>query len=92
VTTDDRLAPVGRVVATEALPASAHQFHFWTAVHAAIGIGTIVRVDGADGRVVHAVVVDGRAYSDLASPLHDVLAAEGNPAGDAATRRTEIRL
>src|SRR5438045_5961806 len=58
-----------------------------------MGIGAIVRVDGADGRVVHAVVVDARAYSDLMTPLHDVLAAEGDPAGAAApTRRAEIRL
>ncbi|MBI4419486.1 MAG: ATP-binding protein, partial [Gemmatimonadetes bacterium] len=86
-------APIGRVVATEALPASAHQFLFWTATDTSIGIGAIVRVDGADGRVVHAVVVDARAYSDLLTPLHDVLAAEGDPAGaPAPTRRTEIRL
>jgi DNA helicase HerA-like ATPase len=53
----------------------------------------MVRVDGAGGRVVHAVVVDARSYSDLVNPLHDVLAAEGDPAGAAApTRRTEIRL
>ena len=40
-----------------------------------------------------AVVVDARAYSDLMTPLHDVLAAEGDPAGAAApTKRVEIRL
>ena len=86
-------APLGRVVATEMAPSTAHQFHFWTATDAAIGIGAIVRVDGADGRVVHAVVVDAKSWSDLANPLHDVLAAEGNPAGASApTKRTEIRL
>ena len=84
---------IGRVVATEALPAGPHQFHFWTAIDTAIGIGAIVRVDAENGRTVYAVVVDGRAYSDLASPLHEVVAAEGDPAGDRApTRRTEIRL
>ncbi|MEE8193154.1 MAG: hypothetical protein V3T74_10445 [Gemmatimonadales bacterium] len=84
---------IGRVVATEALPAGPHQFHFWTAIDTAIGIGAIVRVDAENGRTVYAVVVDGRAYSDLATPLHEVVAAEGDPAGDRApTRRTEIRL
>jgi hypothetical protein len=84
---------IGRVVATELLPASPHQFYFWTATDAAIGIGTIVRVDGAAGRRVHAVVVDARAYSDLVTPLHDVMAADGDPSSESApTRRTEIRL
>ena len=85
-------APIGRVVATEQLPASPHQFYFWTEVETAIGIGAIVRVNG-NGRAVYAVVVDAKAYSDLADPLHDVRAARGVPGGDAApTLRTEIRL
>ena len=37
---------VGKVVATSDLPASPHQFHFWTANDTSIGIGAIVRVDG----------------------------------------------
>ncbi len=86
-------AVIGRVVATEQLPAGPHQFHFWTALDTALGIGAIVRVDGAAGRQVFAVVVDGRTYSDLASPLHDVVAAEGDPAApQAPTRRAEVRL
>jgi hypothetical protein len=89
---DDR-RPIGRVVATETLPAGPHQFHFWTATETPLGIGAIVRVDAASGRVVYAVVVDGRAYSDLPTPLHDVVAAEGDPAGATGpTRRAEIRL
>ena len=57
-----------------------------------MGIGTIVRVDAGRGRTAYAVVVDGRAYSDLATPLHDVVAAEGDPAASAGvTRRTEVR-
>jgi hypothetical protein len=85
-------SPIGRVVATEQLPASPHQFHFWTEVETAIGIGAIVRVNG-NGRAVYAVVVDAKAYSDLADPLHDVRAARGIPGGDTApTLRTEIRL
>jgi DNA helicase HerA-like ATPase len=85
-------AVIGRVVATEAQPASAHQFHFWTATGTALGIGAIVRVDGGD-RTVYAVVVDGRSYSDLGTALDDVLAAEGDPAAPPPpTRRAEIRL
>ena len=92
--------PVGRVVATELKPATPHQFHFWTATETTIGIGAIVRVAeggsgrGEEGRVVYGVVTDGFAYSDLATPLHDVIGAEGDPAraADSATLRQEIRL
>lgn len=90
---------LGRVVATERRPNTPHQFHFWTAVDAPVGIGTIVRVEGTHavaGSVprVFGVITDAMAYSDLESPLHDVLGAEGSPdaAGAAPTRRTEIRL
>ncbi|MEA3244986.1 MAG: ATP-binding protein, partial [Gemmatimonadota bacterium] len=90
---------LGRVVATERRPNTPHEFHFWTALDAPVGIGTIVRVEGTDavaGHVpqVYGVVVEGFSYSDLATPLHDVLGAEGSPdrAGAAPTRRTEIRL
>ena len=86
-------AIIGRVVATEALPAGPHEFHFWTALETPIGIGAIVRVGEIEQRAVYAVVVDGRAYSDLQTPLHEVLASEGDPAGARGpTRRTEIRL
>jgi len=39
-------------------------------------------------------VTDGFAYSDLATPLHDVIGAEGDPAraADSPTLRQEIRL
>jgi DNA helicase HerA-like ATPase len=91
--------PVGRVVATELKPATPHQFHFWTATDTTIGIGAIVKVvgqglgEGVEGRVVYGVVTDGFAYSDLATPLHDVVGAEGDPAraADAPTARQEIR-
>ncbi len=84
--------PIGRVVATERLPASPHQFHFWTEVETPIGIGAIVRVEGG-ARTVYAVVVDAKAYSDLADPLHEVRVASGIPGGHVApTHRTEIRL
>ena len=92
--------PIGRVVATEQKPATPHQFHFWTATETSIGIGAIVRVQeagratGEEGRVVYGVVTDGFAYSDLVTPLHDVISAEGDPAraGEAPTARQEIRL
>jgi len=89
---------IGRVVATELKPSTPHQFHFWTGLETAIGIGAIVRVGGTGqgdgGRVVFGVVTDGFAYSDLASPLHDVAGADGDPvrAADAPTVRQEIRL
>lgn len=90
---------LGRVVATERRPNTPHQFNFWTALDAQVGIGTIVRVDGkipVAGRMpkVYGVVVEGLSYSDLETPLHDVLGADGEPgrADDAPTRRTEIRL
>lgn len=85
---------IGRVVATELKPATPHQFHFWTEIETSIGIGAIVRVEGGDQRVVFGVVTDAFAYSDLATPLHDVIGAEGDPARAAAapTKRQEIRL
>jgi hypothetical protein len=85
--------PIGRVVATELKPSTPHQFHFWTAREAPIGIGAIVRVEEG-GRVVYGVVTDGFAYSDLATPMHDVIGADGDPvaAGAEPTARAEIRL
>jgi hypothetical protein len=90
--------PVGRVVATELKPSTPHQFHFWTGLETAIGIGAIVRVEGTGqgevGKVVFGVVTDGFAYSDLVSPLHDVAGADGDPvrATEVPTVRQEIRL
>src|SRR5207245_2460546 len=77
-------------VAAELKPATPHQFHFWTAQGTSIGIGAIVRVEeqgkgnGEGGRVVYGVVTDAFAYSDLATPLHDVIGAEGDPVRAAA--------
>ena len=90
---------LGRVVATEKKPNTAHEFHFWTSVDSPIGIGTIVRVDSAtpvNGLLprVYGVVVEGFSYTDLLSPIHDVLGHDGSPDGAsvAPTQRTEIRL
>jgi hypothetical protein len=90
---------LGRVVATERKPNTPHEFHFWTAINSPVGIGTIVRVDGAqpmDGQIPHiyGIVVEGFSYTDLQSPMHDVLGHDGLPtlAGFASTERAEIRL
>jgi hypothetical protein len=91
--------PLGRVVATERKPNTPFEFHFWTALDSVVGIGTIVRVEGARpvGGVlpqVYGVVTEGFSYTDLHSPLHDVLGFDGSPDGasHAATERAEIRL
>jgi uncharacterized protein len=85
--------PLGQVVATELKPSTPHQFHFWTARESPIGIGAIVRVEES-GRVVYGVVTDGFAYSDLATPMHAVLGADGDPvaSGLEPSQRAEIRL
>src|SRR5579862_9259543 len=90
---------VGRVVATERRPNTPHEFHFWTGLDSPIGIGTIVRVNGAEPvngtlPTVYGVVVEGFSYTDLATPLHDVLGYDGAPerASTASTERAEIRL
>jgi uncharacterized protein len=90
---------LGRVVATERKPNTPHEFHFWTAIDSPVGIGTIVRVDGAqpmDGQIPHiyGIVVEGFSYTDLQSPMHDVLGHDGLPTmtGYASTERAEIRL
>src|SRR2546421_12975566 len=90
---------LGRVVATERKPNTPHEFHFWTAIDSPVGIGTIVRVDGAqpvDGQIprIYGIVVEGFSYTELQSPMHGVLGHDGLPsaAGFAATERAEIRL
>jgi hypothetical protein len=83
---------IGRVVATELKPSTPHQFFFWTPQDSPIGIGAIVRVEAED-RTVYGVVTDGFAYSDLQTPMHAVLGADGDPgAPEPPTRRAEIRL
>jgi uncharacterized protein len=99
VTAPVTATPVGRVVATERRPNTSHEFHFWTALDAEVGIGTIVRVVGTHAvgghiPIVYGVVVEGFSYTDLQTPLHDVLGHDGSPgaATSAPTERTEIRL
>src|SRR3954468_16261368 len=90
---------LGRVVATERKPNTPHEFHFWTSLDSPVGIGTIVRVDGpvpVNGVIprIYGTVIEGFSYTDLQTPLHDVLGADGEPgnARRAPTDRTEIRL
>src|SRR5437762_2852903 len=71
---------LGRVVATEKKPNTPHEFHFWTALDSPVGIGTIVRVDGpspVNGVIprIYGTVIEGFSYTDLQTPLHDVLSA-----------------
>lgn len=86
---------VGRVVGTERLPNTPHQFHFWTAEDSPVGIGTIVtvRVEQPRPRTVYGIVVDGAGYTDLQTPMHDYIGLEGDPAAPAPpTVRPELRL
>jgi uncharacterized protein len=92
-------SPLGRVVATERRPNTPHEFHFWTALDCPVGIGTIVRVEGThpvENQLpqIYGIVVEGLSYTDLQSPLHDVLGHDGSPASAslAPTDRAEIRL
>jgi len=94
-----RASSVGRVVATERRPNTAHEFHFWTSLDSPIGIGTIVRVDGDTpiaGQLprVFGVVVEGFSYTDLQAAIDDVRGHDGLPqsAEAAPTHRAEIRL
>src|ERR1044071_9010512 len=73
---------LGRVVATEKKPNTPHEFHFWTALDSPVGIGTIVRVDGptpVNGVIprIYGTVIEGFSYTDLQTPIHDVLSADG---------------
>jgi DNA helicase HerA-like ATPase len=94
-----KAAPLGRVVATERRPNTPHEFHFWTGLDSPVGIGTIVRVDGplpVNGVIprIYGTVIEGFSYTDLQSPLHDVMSSDSQPgkARLAPTDRAEIRL
>src|ERR1700686_73171 len=90
---------LGRVVATERRPNTPHEFHFWTALDASVGIGTIVRVVGAYAvaghvPVVYGVGAGGVGYPDPHFPVPDLSGHGGGLGGPsyASTVRTEIRL
>jgi hypothetical protein len=84
--------PIGRVVTSEDSPATAHEFHFWTAETDAarnLDIGHIVAAEAEDATAV-AVLDDPRRYSDLQSFLDDFYAYDGDPALEALSERVEI--
>jgi uncharacterized protein len=89
---------LGHVVATERRPSTPHQFHFWAASDAPVGIGTIVRVAAelaVAGRrpVVYGVVTEAETWTDVVSPLHEVLGRDGDPAAPAPpTARAEVSV
>ena len=82
---------IGRVVATERKPNTAYSFHFWTEMPSSVGIGTLVAVY-TERVKVYAVVVEGEGFTDLGSPLHGFLGAQGSPVHEATTRRPEVHL
>ncbi len=84
------LVQVGKVIATENKPNTAYSFNFWTPMDSPVGIGTLVQVHAVD-KDIYGVVVEGFGFTDLASALHDFLAAEGDPGSEPATLRPEIR-
>src|SRR5688500_8560851 len=95
----EQTSPLGRGVATARKPNTPHELHPCTAVDSPVGIGAIVRVEGThpvEGRIprVYGVVVEGFSFTDLLSPLHDVLGHDGDPrsATIAPTERPEVRL
>lgn len=60
---------IGRVVATEAAPATPYEFRFSGDPGAAVGIGSLVVVKGEGDRQAYAVVTDGRVYEERATVL-----------------------
>ncbi len=85
------LLEIGKVVATEQKPNTAYSFNFWTPLDSPVGIGTLVHVKTA-GKDIYGVVVEGFGFTDLASAIHDFIAAEGNPGAEPATIRPEMRF
>lgn len=85
-----QLQQVGRVVATEAKPDTAYQFHFWTGASSPVGIGTLVVVQTPDV-LVYGVVVEGWSFTDVASAMHDFIGLEGRPEIEPMTKRPEVQ-
>ena len=84
------LRQVGRVVATEAKPNTAYEFHFWTGEGSPVGIGTLVVVD-AGATQVYGVVIEAWSFTDVSSAMHDYIGMEERPDNEPMTRRPEVR-
>jgi len=82
---------IGRVVATKDKPSTAYEFYFWTGQDdTSVGIGTLVVAVGPKTSA-YGVVVEGVGFTDLDSALHEYIGMEGDPGGDVATVRPEVR-
>ncbi len=86
-----KAGPIGQVVATERVPSTAYEFHFWGVEGANLGIGSIVKVE-SDSAIVYGIVVEAFAYNDVPGALADLLSREGVPGRKAPTERPEVRL
>lgn len=72
---------VGQVVATLEAPATPYEFRFAArAGEEAVGVGSLVRVEGQDGRRIYAVVTDGVRYRGAAPEEGAASGAEPGPA------------
>lgn len=82
---------VGRIVATEPTPATAHAFRFRARLGARVGIGAIVRVQG-DARTVFGVITDGAAYEETLLPPAPGAALTLDETAVAAAERRPVQL
>lgn len=88
------LKQVGRVAATKDNPTTAYEFHFWTGEQdAMVGIGTLVVAGNLQNPnyAAYGVVVEGRGFTDLESPLYEYIGFEGDPSLEPTTRRPQVR-
>ena len=72
---DASIRPIGRVIATERNPSTPHAFHFRASDDAAVGIGSIVRVDSRTS----AAGVTTRIYASITEAFSFGSASESTP-------------
>lgn len=83
---------IGRVIGTERNPNTAYTFTFWTPpTERNVGIGTLVKVVSEE-ETIYGMVVEAHGFNDLASPLHEYMAFDGDPAANSPTIRPEMRV
>lgn len=90
----EALKQVGRVAATKENPSTAYEFHFWTSEQdAMVGIGTLVVAGNLQNPnyAAYGVVVEGKGFTDLESPLHEYIGSEGDPSFEPMTQRPQVR-